>query len=250
MTGWAPARAHAAALAPGRRAAAAEGPERRLLAPEEAVAFRGVGRLNVAGTRFCTATLISETVIVTAAHCLFHPRTRAEVPLAEFRFVAGLRMGKSAALRRVVRAVTQPDFAFEGFASPAGVRRRPRAPRARRAGRGRGRGGLPDRRTSPRTQAARHRLLRPRPGAGALDRDALRRRRRLRRGDGARLRGEPTAPPGRRCSRARARTCGWSRWSRPWARCWRARSRSRWRCWSGPWIEPLLAALAAEPREE
>lgn len=92
-----------------------------MLDAEAAAPFRGVGRLNVAGTRFCTATLISDTVIVTAAHCLFHPRTRERVPLAEFRFVAGLRLGKSAAVRRVARAVTQPDFAFEGFASPAGV---------------------------------------------------------------------------------------------------------------------------------
>ena len=113
------AAAAAALLAALAGAVAAQ--ERRLLSQEEGLAFRAVGRLNVAGTRFCTATLISETVIVTAAHCLFHPRTRAEVPLAEFRFVAGLRMGKSAAVRGVVRAVTQPDFTFEGFASPAGV---------------------------------------------------------------------------------------------------------------------------------
>ena len=102
-------------------AAAAEAPERRLLEADEAVAFRGVGRLNVAGTRFCTATLISETVIVTAAHCLYHPRSRERVPLGEFRFVAGLRIGETAAVRRVVRAVTHPDFAFEGLASPEGV---------------------------------------------------------------------------------------------------------------------------------
>ena len=92
-----------------------------MLEADEAAAFRGVGRLNVAGTRFCTATLISETVIVTAAHCLFNPRTRERVPLGEFRFVAGLRLGETAAVRRVVRAVTHPDFAFEGLASPAGV---------------------------------------------------------------------------------------------------------------------------------
>lgn len=95
--------------------------ERRLLSVEEAVPFRGVGRLNVAGTRFCTATLISETVIITAAHCLFHPRTRARVPLGEFRFAAGLRMGKTAAVGRIVRAAVHPEFTFEGMASPAGV---------------------------------------------------------------------------------------------------------------------------------
>jgi V8-like Glu-specific endopeptidase len=92
-----------------------------MLSTEEAVAFHGVGRLNVAGTRFCTATLISEEVIATAAHCLFHPRSRERVPLSEFRFVAGLRMGKAAAVRRVARAALHPDFTFEGLASREGV---------------------------------------------------------------------------------------------------------------------------------
>ena len=73
-----------------------QGPqERRPLGDEEGRAFLAVGRLNVAGRRFCTATLIEPAVIVTAAHCLFHPRTRARVPLAEFRFAAGYRRGEA-----------------------------------------------------------------------------------------------------------------------------------------------------------
>ena len=55
---------------------------------EEALAFHGVGRLNIAGSRFCTATLIAPDVIVTAAHCLFHPQTGKRVPESELRFVA------------------------------------------------------------------------------------------------------------------------------------------------------------------
>ncbi len=102
--------------------AAAQGPERRMLEAEEAEAFKGVGRLNVAGTRFCTATLIAPDVVVTAAHCLYHPRTYARVPVSELRFVAGLRLGETAAVRRARRAVTRPDFAFEGFAAVDGVR--------------------------------------------------------------------------------------------------------------------------------
>ena len=102
-------------------AAAAE-PERRLLGAGEAKAYRAVGRLNIAGTRFCTATLIEPSVVVTAAHCLFHPQSRARVPMAEIRFVAGLRRGEVAAVRQAVRAVTQPDFAFDGMASYAGVK--------------------------------------------------------------------------------------------------------------------------------
>jgi hypothetical protein len=88
------------------------GEERRLLDAAEAAPFRGVGRLNIAGQRFCTATLISAQVIVTAAHCLFHPRTGARVPLSELRFVAGLRRGEVAGFGRPVRAVSHPDFAF------------------------------------------------------------------------------------------------------------------------------------------
>lgn len=103
-------------------AALADEPERRMLGPEAAEAYRGVGRLNIAGTRFCTATLIEPAVVITAAHCLFHPRTRARVPVSEIRFVAGLRRGEVAAVRRAVKAVTQPDFAFDGMARYAGVR--------------------------------------------------------------------------------------------------------------------------------
>ena len=92
-----------------------------MLEADEAVAFRGVGRLNVAGTRFCTATLISRD-----GH-----RHRGALPLPPAHARAGaargvpLRrrapLGETAAVRRVVRAVTQPDFAFEGLASPEGV---------------------------------------------------------------------------------------------------------------------------------
>jgi protease YdgD len=111
-----------AALLVVAAAAEAEPPGRRLLAEEEAAAFRGVGRLNIAGRRFCTATLIEPAVIVTAAHCLFHPRTLERVPLSEFRFVAGLHRGEVAAVRRAVRVAASPDFAFDGIADNAGVR--------------------------------------------------------------------------------------------------------------------------------
>lgn len=110
-----------AILAACAGAAVAEGPERRLLSAEAATAFRGVGRVNIAGSRFCTGTLIAPDEVLTAAHCLYHPETRRLVPASEIRFVAGLRIGAKAAVRRVVQAVAHPDFAFEGMADPDGV---------------------------------------------------------------------------------------------------------------------------------
>ena len=42
--------------------------------------------------------------------------------MAELRFVAGFRSGKYAALRKVVRAVTDEDYVFDGVPDFAGVR--------------------------------------------------------------------------------------------------------------------------------
>jgi hypothetical protein len=94
--------------------AAADGRERRLMADAEAAAFRGVGRLNIAGRRFCTAALVSDRLVATAAHCLYHPRTHRAVPLSEMRFVAGHLRDGYAAVRAVARAAVPGDFVFDG----------------------------------------------------------------------------------------------------------------------------------------
>jgi hypothetical protein len=116
-------RAAALLLAALAGPAASDGREARMLDTAEASAFHGVGRLNLAGRRFCTAALVSDRLVVTAAHCLYHPRTRRPVPLSEMRFVAGYDRGEHAALRRVSRAAVPPDFVYDGSPSFARVRR-------------------------------------------------------------------------------------------------------------------------------
>ena len=80
----------------------------------EAPLWRGLGRLNVAGNRICTATLISADEVVTSAHCLFHPVTRHRAEPAEIHFVAGFWRDDYAALRHVTAIALLPDYVYTG----------------------------------------------------------------------------------------------------------------------------------------
>lgn len=104
-------RAVAAALTFLASAALAQPAPQRMLDDAEARAYAAVGRLNVAGDRHCTATLISDRLVLTAAHCLFNGRTGRRSEVGSMKFVAGQRRDEYAALRGVVAAAPLPDYA-------------------------------------------------------------------------------------------------------------------------------------------
>jgi len=96
----------------------------RLHALQTGDASRGweaVGRLNMNGVGFCTATLISETRVLTAAHCLFNGHTGDRIDPSQLEFLAGWRTGRAEAIRNVRRAVIWPGFDFAAGAALTNV---------------------------------------------------------------------------------------------------------------------------------
>ncbi|KAA9010513.1 trypsin-like serine peptidase [Histidinibacterium aquaticum] len=85
--------------------------------------WEAVGRLDIDGKGFCTASLIAEDLVLTAAHCLYESGTGERIDPARMEFLAGLRDGRALAYRDVRRAVAHPDYLFEGGAAMENVLR-------------------------------------------------------------------------------------------------------------------------------
>lgn len=62
----------------------------RLQVSEHLFPWRAIGRINLAGRGYCTATLIARDVVLTAAHCLWNRETGRWYPLQYLTFVAGM----------------------------------------------------------------------------------------------------------------------------------------------------------------
>ena len=80
--------------------------------------WEAVGRLDIRGEGFCTAALIRDRLILTAAHCLYDNDGNI-VPADRFVFRAGLRDGQAQATRSVLRAIAHPDYDHNGEATLA-----------------------------------------------------------------------------------------------------------------------------------
>jgi protease YdgD len=77
------------------------------LADPKQLPARAVGRLEVQGGYLCTATLVADDIILTAAHCIMDDKGRHRKPLV---FYAGIDHGDAVAQAGIVAVLADPAF--------------------------------------------------------------------------------------------------------------------------------------------
>ncbi|WP_170334610.1 trypsin-like serine peptidase [Ruegeria arenilitoris] len=100
----------------------AQANKRKLTDREDLYGWEAIGRLDTGKQGFCTATLIAQDLVLTAAHCAIENKTGRPYEPEDVTFRAGLSNGKSLADRKVAQIAIHPEYLKHPELSAAGVR--------------------------------------------------------------------------------------------------------------------------------
>ncbi len=103
-------------------AAAAQSGKRTLTDRDDLYGWEAVGRLDIGQDGFCTGTLISQDLVLTAAHCALNRAKGAPYEPGKVTFRAGLSDGQALAERKVVQIAVHPNYAKHPHLSAAAIR--------------------------------------------------------------------------------------------------------------------------------
>lgn len=95
---------------------------RGMAGENDALVWQAVGRLDVEELGFCTATLISPELVLTAAHCVYSKRSGKILRPDQFTFRAGLRNGRVAAERNITQIEAHPNYQPRRGTVPQNIR--------------------------------------------------------------------------------------------------------------------------------
>ncbi len=86
--------------------------ERRIIDASQSPWYQ-VGNLSIAGRQFCSASLVADNIIITAAHCLWNTDTQTWYPVEFIHFLAGYQQEDYVAHSRAASIHPNPIYEFE-----------------------------------------------------------------------------------------------------------------------------------------